>query len=180
LNDESMQIRLPSQIKVMEKVIKFFDFLKNLGVDLRGGIKQNLIDELCAKYNIKIPDSIQKLYLVANGANKEFGEWSWRYWAIDSENINLYNHFGPDVLYVITDRTRGINPHKYLRLFDCLIDMPIYAYCADFSSEFFGEIIGCSADGNDFQAFVASETPEIFFELFESTNANETVLAEIK
>jgi hypothetical protein len=152
------------------------DVLAEMGAKLRPGADPLTVEKISAQCDIVIPPDARALYEKANGSEGEFGEWSWIFWPIDSEQVTLASYLGSKGPFVVGNDARGFNPKKYVRFFDCLIDLPLYAYCVDVSSPCFGEVIGCYTDGGKFQAFVAARSVARFLELFAASRGGDSVL----
>ena len=148
--------------------------LKDVGAKLNAPASDDLIEKIEAQYQIRIPSGVRELYKEANGANGEFGKWTWLFWPIDSEKITLSDYFKRPGKYKIADRE--IDPRKYLRFFDVLIDAPLYAYCADPESKYFGEVLGVQSDDGTFDAFVSAPSASTFLALLVASKADEAIL----
>ena len=153
---------------------KTIEMLKDVGAKLNAPASDDLIRKIEAQYQIRIPPGARELYKEANGANGEFGKWTWLFWAIDSEEIRLSDYFKRPREYEMEDRK--IDPQKYLRFFDVLIDAPLYAYCADPESQYFGEVLGIQSDDGKFDAFVSATSVPTFLSLLVQSRADDTIL----
>ncbi len=152
--------------------------LTKIGAQLNAPASDDLAAEIESRYEIKVPADALELYKQANGANGEFGEWIWLFWPIDSEEIRLSDYFKRPREYKVEDRE--IDPRKYLRFFDALIDAPLYAYCADPGSKYFGEVLGIHSDNGEFDAFVSAPSVSIFLSLLVESNADDVILINEK
>lgn len=148
--------------------------LKDYGAKLNAPAFDDLIDKIEAQYQIRLPPDAREIYKEANGADGEFGNWMWQFWPIDSAEIRLSDYFKREREYKIEDRK--IDPQKYLRFFDVLIDAPLYAYCADPESKYFGEVLGIHADAGRFDAFVSATSISAFIALLVQTKTDEAIL----
>jgi len=150
------------------------EMLKDVGAKLYAPATDDLLGKIEAKYQIRIPPGARELYKEANGANGEFGNGIWLFWPIDSEEIRLSDYFKRPREYKI--ETRSIDPLKYLRFFDVLIDAPLYAYCADPESKYFGEVLGIQSDDGKFDAFVSASSVSISLSLLVTSQADDAIL----
>jgi hypothetical protein len=57
-----------------------------------------------------------------------------------------------------------------------LIDAPLYAYCADPESKYFGEVLGIHSDGGKFEAFVSANSVSTFLTLLVLSKADDAIL----
>ncbi len=109
-----------------------------------------------------------------------FGEWSWQFSGIDSEEVTLGGYLKKRREYLVSPGDRKIDPNKYVRFFDCLIDLPLYAYCADSESPHFGEVIGCHTDDGIFDAFISAKNIPDFLSMLAETHGDEVILMDEK
>jgi hypothetical protein len=154
------------------------EILRGLPAKLRPPASVVVIERVTAELGISLPADVRTLYECANGSDGDFGEWSWHFWPIDSEELTLGSHLKRPRDYVVSPDHRKIDPRMYVRLIDCLIDAPLYAFCADQSSVHFGEVIGCHADNGSFDAFVAATSVSRFLEMLAETRGNEMILID--
>jgi hypothetical protein len=159
---------------VVQKMKKTIDLLIAVGAKLNAPASEYLIGSIESQYQIRIPPGARELYKEANGADGEFGNWIWLFWAIDSEEIRLSDYFKRPREYKVEDRI--IDPHKYLRFFDALIDAPLYAYCADPESKHFGEVLGIHSDNGEFDAFISAPSVELFLSLLVQSKTDDAIL----
>jgi len=152
--------------------------LMSLGAKLHPPASSLIIDRVIASLGIDLPADVRRLYEQANGSKAEFGEWSWNFWPIDSQELTLASYLKRPRDYVVSPGSRKIDASKYVRFFDCLIDAPLYAYCADQESPYFGEVIGCSTDNGAFDAFVSANSVSRFLELLSATRGNDVILID--
>jgi hypothetical protein len=156
------------------------EILIELGAKLRPPVDSLVIDAVTGGLGLTIPKEARELYLEANGSTEDFGEWSWHFWSIDSDELTLGSYLKRPRDYVISPSSRKIDPKKYVRFVDCLIDAPLYAYCADQTSPHFGEVIGCFTDNGTFYAFVSTSSVSRFLELLSATRGDEVILTDEK
>jgi hypothetical protein len=168
---EVSSLRLP-------KMHHIFEALTALGVKLKPPADATVIERVVSHHGITLPKEAWALYELANGSDGEFGEWSWHYWSIDSEDVTLAGYLKRPREFVVSPDARKIDPSKYVRFFDCLIDLPLYAYCADNDSPHFGEVIGCTTDNGTFDAFVSAKTISGFLEKLIATRGDETMVID--
>jgi hypothetical protein len=135
------------------------------GAKLRPAADESIMKMIMETNDIVLPEEIQCLYHECNGSEGEFGEWMWKFWSIDSDKIILGNYLGPNHSFVLQESHRIFNPLKYLIILDSMIDLPIYAYCADSTSQNFGEVIGCHID-RGFVGYCVGKTTSRFFQRF--------------
>ena len=154
------------------------EILSGLGAKLLPPASSVAIDRVTCSLGITLPADVRWLYEHANGSDGDFGEWSWHFWPIDSEELTLGSYLKRPRDYVVSPDTRRIDPRKYVRFVDCLIDAPLYAYCADRESPHFGEVIGCNTDGGTFDAFVSASSVSRFLELLSVTRGDEVILID--
>ncbi len=152
--------------------------LTGLGAKPRPPASMAAIHRAIEHWGIALPEDALALYTQANGTEESFGTWSWNFWPIDSEELTLSSHLLFHRQFIIEAEQRAINPAKYVRLFDCLLDAPLYACCMDSSSVCFGEVIGCWADADDFYAFVSASCVSRFLEMLAVTRGEEMILVE--
>ena len=156
------------------------EVLIGLGAKLSPPVDSAVIDRIAARYGVTIPKEARELYAKANGSAEDFGEWSWHFWSIDCEELTLASYLKRPRDYALSPSGRKIDPRKYVRFFDCLIDAPLYAYCADQNSPHFGEVIGCHTDSGTFDAFVSASSITRFLEMFSATRGDEVILIDEK
>lgn len=154
--------------------------LTALGAKLRPPASSATIDRVVGSLGINLPADVGRLYEQANGSDAEFGKWSWHFWPIDSEELTLDSYLKRPRDFVISSGSRKIDPRKYVRFFDCLIDAPLYAYCADRESAHFGEVVGCHTDNGTFDAFVSTSSVSRFLELLSATRGDDVILVDEK
>ncbi len=154
------------------------DILVGLGAKLRPPASAVVIERIARELDLTLPTDVRTLYEHANGSDGEFGEWSWHFWPIDSEELTLGSYLKRPRNFVVSPDARKIDPRKYVRFFDCLIDAPLYAYCADQSSPYLGEVIGCHTDNGTFDAFFSASSVSRFLELLFATRGDEVILVD--
>jgi hypothetical protein len=152
--------------------------LTGLGAKLRPPASPGTIDRVSSSLGIDLPADVRRLYEQANGSEAEFGECSWYFWPIDSKELTLDSYLKHPRNYVVSPGSRKIDPQKHVRFFDCFIDAPLYAYCADKESAHFGEVIGCNTDGGSFDAFASACSVPRFLELLSVTRGDESILID--
>jgi len=152
--------------------------LRQLGATLNPPADPALLDRLELNYGIRFPSEARALYEEANGTASEFGDSSWRFWPADIEELTLVPYFKQSKDYVVRPEKRSIDPSKYVRFFDYLIDLPLYAYCADSRSDYFGEVIGCTTDGGTFDAFVAAPSIANFLRKFIASRGDDPIIID--
>jgi hypothetical protein len=157
----------------MSQVDDFIAALIHVGADLRAPVPKHYLSELEFGGGVLLPEAVRALYERADGVNGEFGEGAWVFSPITSKDIALSDYFTKQRRYVVEGRP--INPRRYLRFFDVLIDAPLYAYCADTESKFYGEVIGIYADGGNFDAFVAAESVTQFLSRLAGSGFNSPI-----
>jgi len=150
------------------------NMLLDVGAKLNAPASEYLIGSIEAQYQIRIPPGARELYKEANGADGDVGNWTWLFWAIDSEEIRLSDYFKRPREYKVEDRI--IDPQKYLRFFDALIDAPLYAYCADPESKYFGEVLGIHSDNGEFDAFISASSVQLFLALLVQSKTDDVIL----
>src|SRR5687767_7279398 len=99
------------------------DLLSKLGATLQPAADQFTIERVVAQYDVELPAEARVLYEKANGSDGEFGEWSWVFSAIGSDEITIGSYSSSSGPFLVGDEERRIDPNKYLRFFDCLIDL---------------------------------------------------------
>lgn len=150
--------------------------LKRAGACLRAPASEDTVRAIEARYGLSIPSGARELYLEANGADGEFGNWSWNFWPIDSEKLRLSDYFRSPRSYEVAGRK--INPSKYLRFFDVLIDAPLYAYCADAGLAHFGEVLAIYSDDGTFDAEVCAHSVTAFLEVVVGSGLEDALVFE--
>ena len=140
--------------------------LIRLGADLKPGVPRSVLTDISNGLEIKLPLCISELYLNTNGSFHSFGEYSWNFWSIDSPAILITDYVGENFDFCLNSDGRRFSGNKYIRLFDCLMDLPLYAVCCDEKSDYFGEVIFCSFENSKLDAGVSAVSVESFFEKF--------------
>lgn len=152
--------------------------LTSLGAKLRPPASPGTIDRVSSSPGIDLPADVRTLYEQANGSEAEFGDCGWHFWPIDSDELTLANYLKHPRNYAVSPGSRKIDPRKYVRFIDCFIDAPLYAFCADQQSPYFGEVIGCHTDGGSFDAFSSASSVSRFLELLSVTGGDEVILID--
>jgi hypothetical protein len=149
-----------------------------LGAELNGPAPSAVIDRVTSLHGVDLADDVRSLYAEANGSDGEFGECSWHFWGIDDEEVIIGSYLKLPRQFVISATARAIDPMKYVRFFDALVDAPLYAYCADRRSAHFGEVIGCNTDSGAFDAFVSAKSVSAFLRKLIATGGGEAILID--
>ena len=153
-----------------------YETLKRAGARLHQPATEEHIRSIELRYDIVIPPGARQLYMEANGADGEFGSWSWNFWPVDATELRLSDYFKHPRAYVVGERK--IDPSKYLRFFDVLIDAPLYAYCADTSSMHYGEVLAIYSDNGTFESEISARSASSFLDILAKTETEESLIFE--
>jgi hypothetical protein len=150
--------------------------LDNMGFIAEAGVSSELLMEIFDRSGIKMPSILEKLYLGSDGSSAPFGPFIWKFWKVNPKMITLADYWGHTHCYNVKDNGRAIDPEKYIIFLDCLIDLPIYAFCGDHESKYFGEVIGCIQNSSEIDVFVAGLSMESFLEEFTESEGEEMLI----
>lgn len=125
--------------------MSLYDFAREHGGNLLEPISEETIAGFEQRSGFKLPSSLRSFYLKCGGTD-EFTNTIWRIWPFDE--IAPLSHFvrGVPEFYCLPGYGESFPFGDYLAFCDALIQLPIYAVCANPLSADYGRVISLAGD----------------------------------
>ena len=142
--------------------MNLIDFAKEHNAELFPPIGEDQITAFETERGLILPKELREFYLTVNGP-KEFTEWIWRIWQFDElTTLDRRIREAPDIECLI-----GYSSCPELSddvaFIDMLIELPLYAVCANPKNPKYGEVISFSGGSKPFLAGPIQTFDEFLF-----------------